>query len=184
MTSVRRRIYQLKVTLDGVEPPVWRRLLVPGGYTLDRVHRAIQYAMGWRDCHLHCFDIGGSQYGVPDPEGELELLDEMDVRLDAVADGGNAFRYTYDYGDWWEHTVEVEDEFAADPDERYPICVDGRRACPPEDAGGSHAYTELLAVLEDPKHPEYERVRDWVGRGYDPESFAPGPVTTLLRRLV
>lgn len=183
MTSVRRRIYQLRVTLDGVDPPVWRRLLVPGGYTLDRVHRAIQYAMGWRDCHLHCFDVGGVQYGVPDPEGELELHDEMDVRLDAVAEPGSVFRYTYDYGDWWEHSVEVEDVFAADPDERYPICLDGRRACPPEDCGGSHAYADLLAVLEDAKHPEHERARDWLGRGYDPEAFAPGPVTTLLRRL-
>ena len=83
-----RQIFQLKMSLDGVRPPVWRRVLVPAGYTLDRVHRVVQYAMGWRDCHLHSFEIDGVQYGEPDPDGELALRDELDVRLDAVARQG------------------------------------------------------------------------------------------------
>jgi len=156
-----RQIYQLKMTLCEVGPPVWRRVLVPGGYTLDRLHRIVQHTMGWQDYHLHSYDIDGVQYGEPDPDGELELRDELDVRLDAVAAKGSQFCYTYDFGDWWDHDIEVEDVFPADPTERYPTCVDGARACPPEDVGGA----------------------EWLGRRYDPDSFRPDRVTTLLRRM-
>ncbi|HYN96179.1 MAG TPA: plasmid pRiA4b ORF-3 family protein [Pilimelia sp.] len=178
-----RHIFQLRVSLADVSPPVWRRVLVPGGYTLDRLHRVIQYAMGWQNCHLHCFDIDGWQYGAPDPEGEPAVRDELDHRLDAVAAKGGRFAYTYDFGDWWEHQVAVEDVFVADPDERYPVCVDGERACPPEDVGGASGYSELLAALADPAHPDHARLRDWLGRPFDPERFTPGAADTLLRRL-
>jgi hypothetical protein len=183
MRSVPRQIYQLRVTLEGVTPSVWRRLLVPGGYTLDRLHRVIQYAMGWQDCHLHSFDIGGVQYGEPDPDGELALRDELDARLDAVAKTGDRFRYTYDYGDWWEHTVDVEAVWPADPEERYPVCVEGERACPPEDVGGTHGYRQLVAALADPSHPDHEQMREWLGRSYEADVFIPEIATTLLRRL-
>jgi hypothetical protein len=183
MSPVVRQIYQLKISLDGVQPPVWRRVQVPGGYTLDRIHRVIQYAMGWQNFHLHSFDVGGAQYGEPDPDGDLELTDELDVRLDAVATMGTRLRYTYDYGDWWEHTVEVEEVMGADPDERYPLCVSGSGACPPEDVGGAFGYAELLAVLGDPAHPEYAIARGRFGAAAVVESFDPGLATTLLRRL-
>lgn len=178
-----RHIYQLHVSLADVIPPVWRRLLVPGGYTLDRLHRAIQLAMGWHNCHLHSFDIGGVQYGEPDPDGELALRDELDHRLDAVARKGSRFRYTYDFGDWWEHEVVVEDVVAADPDERYPTCVDGARACPPEDCGGAFGYAELLSALGDAAHPRHEHLREWLGREFDAEQFTASRAATLLRRL-
>jgi hypothetical protein len=113
-----RQIYQLKVTLQEVTPVVWRRLLVPGGYTLDRLHRAIQLAFGWQDFHLHSFEVEGVQYGQPDPTGELGLRDELDARLDAVAGKDSSFVYTYDFGDWWEHEVEVEAISLADPAHR------------------------------------------------------------------
>jgi hypothetical protein len=178
-----RQIHQLRIALVDVSPQVWRRVLVPGGYTLDRVHRVIQYAMGWKDMHLHSFDIGGQQYGEPDPVGELALRDELDTRLNAVAGKGDVFRYTYDFGDWWEHEVTVEDVFGAEPDERYPMCVDGARACPPEDVGGGYGYRELLQALDNPDHPRHEEMRSWLGRHYDPEWFDPVLATTLLRRL-
>ena len=148
-----RRIYQLKVTLTQTDPPIWRRLLVPGGYTLDRVSRIIQLALGWQGYHLHSFEIGGEQYGEPDPLGELELADELDVRLDSVATESARFTYVYDFGDWWEHEVLVERIVPADPDERYPVCVAGERAGPPEDVGGAGGYADLLAVLADPAKP-------------------------------
>lgn len=179
-----REIYQLRITLADTSPSVWRRVLVPGGYTLDRLHRLIQYAMGWQDCHLHSFDIDGKQYGQPDPEGELMLVDELDARLDAVAGKGSRFVYTYDFGDWWEHEVLVEDVSPAEPDERYPLCVEGERACPPEDVGGPPGFADLLAALADPWHPEHEEMRAWLGRAYDPAEFLPEMVTTFLRRLV
>jgi hypothetical protein len=181
--TMARMIYQLRIALGDVEPPVWRRLLVPGGYTLDRLHRVVQYAMGWSDYHLHIFEIDGVQYGVPDPDGLLELHDELDARLDAVASKGIRFRYTYDFGDWWEHDVLVEDVLPADPDLVYPVCADGARACPPEDVGGAHGYAELLAALDDPVHPQHLALREWLGRPFDPALFNPARATTLLRRL-
>lgn len=178
-----RQIYQLKITLVDLQPSVWRRVLVPAGYTLDRLHRVIQYAFGWRDLHLHSFEAAGLQYGEPDPVGELALRDELDTRLDDIGGKGDVFRYTYDFGDWWEHEITVEDVFGAEPDERYPVCLDGARACPPEDVGGPPGYRELLAALADPGHPRYDAMREWLGREHDPEQFDPRPVTTLLRRL-
>lgn len=178
-----RQIYQLKISLAEVSPPVWRRVLVPGGYTLDRVHRVIQYAMGWQGYHLHSFDIGGVQYGEPDPDGDLVLRDELDTRLDAVTAKGEQLRYTYDFGDWWEHEVVVEDVFPAEPDEAYPVCVAGARACPPEDVGGAYGYADFVDALTDPDHPEHAQMHSWVGRPFDPAVFDPDRVTTLLRRL-
>ena len=178
-----RQIFQLKVCLCDVTPSVWRRVLVPGGYTLDRLHRVFQHVMGWQNYHLHSFDIDGLAYGEPDPDGELDVRDELDTRLDAVAVKGGHFRYTYDFGDWWEHEVTVEDVFGADPDERYPVCVSGEGACPPEDVGGPFGYRLFLAALADPAHPEHDAMRAWIGRAFDPSPFEPGPATTLARHL-
>ncbi|GAA1868118.1 plasmid pRiA4b ORF-3 family protein [Asanoa iriomotensis] len=178
-----RQIFQVKVTLADVLPEVWRRVEVPGGYTLDRVHRVVQHAMGWQDYHLHSFEVDGVQYGEPDPDGELAVRDELDVRLDAVAHKGTRLLYTYDFGDWWEHELLVEDVFVAEPDERYPRCVAGQRSCPPEDVGGAFGYAELLVALRDPAHPQHAHLRGWVGRGFDAEEFDAVRASTLLRRL-
>lgn len=177
-----RQIFQLRISLPDVTPQVWRRVLVPGGYTLDRLHRVIQQSMGWQDYHLHSFEIDGVQYGEPDPDGELPVHDELDVRLDMVASKGSRFLYTYDFGDWWKHEVVVEDIVSADPEERYPICVDGEWACPPEEVGGAFGYHEFLDALADPEHPQHETMRDWIGRPFHVADFEPSRVTTLLRR--
>ena len=178
-----RQIFQLQVRLADVLPVIWRRVQVPGGYTLDRVHRVIQLAMGWQDYHLHSFEADGVQYGEPDPDGELAVRDELDVRLDAVARKGTRLLYTYDFGDWWEHDLLVEDVFVAEPDERYPRCVGGERACPPEDVGGVFGYTELLVALGDPEHPRHGELGRWAGGRFDPEAFDPELATTLIRRM-
>jgi hypothetical protein len=178
-----RQIYQLRIALDGVDPPVWRRVLVPGGFTLDRLHRVIQLAMGWGDRHLHVFDIDGMQYAVPDPDGLLEVRDELEHRLDAVAAKGARLRYTYDFGDWWEHEIVVEDVVPADPGIRYPMCTGGERACPPDDVGGPSGYREFLTAYADPYHPEHEAMRAWLGHAFDPAAFDPARATTLLRRM-
>jgi hypothetical protein len=182
--TMARQIFQLRIALVDVVPTVWRRVAVPGGYTLDRVHRVFQYAMGWQDYHLHSFEIEGGQFGVPDPDGELDLRDELEVRLDAVAGKDTRFGYVYDFGDWWEHEVVVEDVFPAEPEEEYPICVAGARACPPEDVGGAYGYTDFLDALGDPEHPDHDQMRGWIGRSFDATAFAPDRITTLLRRLV
>ncbi|MFV2104117.1 plasmid pRiA4b ORF-3 family protein [Micromonospora sp. LOL_024] len=177
-----RQIFQLRISLSGVRPAIWRRVLVPGGYTLDRLHRVVQHAMGWRDCHLHSFEVDDVQYGEPDPDGDLPVFDELDVRLEAVVGKGGRLHYTYDFGDWWEHDLLVEDILTAEADERYPSCVAGERAGPPEDVGGPTGYHVFLAGLADPDHPEHRPMRDWAGAGFDPAAFDAGRVSTLLRR--
>jgi hypothetical protein len=178
-----RQIYHLKIILGEVAPPVWRLVALPGAYTLDRVHGVIQLAMGWQDCHLHSFDVAGAQYGTPDPDGLLDMRDELDARLDAIVDKDGRFTYTYDFGDWWEHRITVEDVLVAEPHERYPLCVDGAGACPPEDVGGTYGYEQFVAALADPDHPRHTEMRDWYGRRFDPTEFSAERATTLLRRM-
>ncbi|WP_238009757.1 plasmid pRiA4b ORF-3 family protein [Dactylosporangium sp. AC04546] len=178
-----RSIYQLRIALDGVTPPVWRRVLVPGAFTLDRVHRVVQFAMGWGDRHLHVFDVEGVQYGVPDPDGLLDVRDELDVRLDAAAQKGSRLRYTYDFGDWWEHDLVVEDVMPADLDIRYPVCVGGEQACPPDDVGGPEGYRDFLRACADPTHPEHAAMREWLPGDFDPTAFDAARATALLRRM-
>lgn len=183
VVTMARMMYQLKIVLADVDPPVWRRVLVPGGYTLDRLHRVIQYAMGWQDCHLHSFEVDGAQYGVPDPDGLLDLVDELDCRLDAAVEKHDRLGYTYDFGDWWEHQILVEDVRPAASDWAYPQLVDGERACPPEEVGGPRGYATFVAALTDPDHPEHAETLDWVRPGFDPETFVSGHISTLLKRL-
>ena len=168
--------------LDGVRPPVWRRVLVPGGYTLDRLHRVIQHAMGWRDCHLHSFEIDGVQYGEPDPDGSRRSATSStpgSTRWPARAAGCGT---RYDFGDWWEHELVVEDVLAADPDERYPV-LPGRGAGRP--AGGRRRAVRLprLPRRLPTRTTPITTMRAWLGRAFDPEPFDPGCASTLLRRM-
>jgi hypothetical protein len=164
-------IYQLKITLRDTKPPVWRRVQVQD-CTLGRLHDVIQTCMGWTNSHLHAFEVGGEQYSEPDPDGMMETEDERKVKLSqVVARGFKKFAYTYDFGDNWDHTVEVEKTLEAEPGVRYPRCVDGKRACPPEDCGGPWGYADFLKAIRDPKHPEHEDMLEWAGDGFDPEEF-------------
>lgn len=170
--------HTLKVTLVAIEPLIWRRVRVPSALTLRSVHEVIQRAMGWNDCHLHEFEVGGEQYGAADDELEEDVRDEGSVTLADVAPSGSRFRYTYDFGDGWEHVIEVE---AVDTTgEPGPTCLAGERACPPEDCGGAPGYADLIAVLADPAHPDHEELRDWVGGAFDPEAV---DVEDINRRL-
>jgi hypothetical protein len=164
-------IYQLKVTLRDLRPPVWRRLQVPGDVTLTRLHYLIQIAMGWTNSHLHQFQVGGEYYS--DPTFELEeALSERRAKLQQVApDEKSKFRYTYDFGDSWEHEILVEKILPPEPDVQYPRCVAGARACPPEDSGGVWGYADMVKAIADPKHPERADYLEWLGGEFDPEAF-------------
>jgi hypothetical protein len=176
-------VYQLEVTLAGIKPRVWRRVLVDGGSTLDQVHEVIQAAFGWWNYHLHEFDIDGKPYGVPDPDDDWgnPTIDEVFIRLDTVATEGSSFRYTYDFGDGWEHRVVVEKVVPGTSEMSLPNCIGGRRACPPEDCGGPWGYRELVAILADPAHPEHRARVEWLGRPFDPEAFDPADFADNLR---
>lgn len=178
-----RQIYHMKVTLADVQPPVWREIAVPGGYTLDRLHRVIQLAMGWQDCHLHSFDIAAVQYGLPDPDGLLEMRDELDFRIDDVVGKDSRFMYTYDFGDWWEHQIVVQDVSAADPDDRYPACTDGVGNCPPEDVGGVYGYERFLDAISDPNHKDHDATLEWYGDRLGKADFDAARATALMRRM-
>jgi hypothetical protein len=165
-------VYQLKVTLKGVRPPIWRRLLVPGNVTLARLHRILQVAMGWEDYHLYRFEVGGASFGEPDPEFDDDMRSARRVHLKEVAPAaGSRLLYEYDFGDGWEHRIVVEKILPPQRGVHLPVCLAGKRACPPEDCGGVWGYADLLAALADPAHPEHEAMLRWVGGPFDPEAF-------------
>ena len=162
--------HQLKITIAEIRPPIWRRVLVPSRITLSQLHRVIQEAFGWWDCHLHEFEIDGVAYGIDDGEGSGEPpVDERRTKLDSVASNGDRFSYTYDFGDDWEHRIEVEDVVPIDPDGAYPRCVAGRRSAPPEDVGGPWGYAGFLEAVADPNHAEHEAMLEWSGGTFSPE---------------
>lgn len=177
------KVYQLKVTLDGLKPPVWRRLLVNAAMSLADLHDVIQAAMGWTDSHLHMFTVNGESYGVPHPDDFEDVLDESRITLERVAPSAKAkFRYDYDFGDSWQHSVVVEEVLEPDPAVSYPYCVKGVRNCPPEDCGGVWGYADLVAAIADPKNPEHADLLEWAGGEFDPEAFDLDEVNALLRR--
>lgn len=177
-------IFQLKITLRAIAPPIWRRVQVPADIALPRLHRVFQVVMGWTDSHLHEFTIAGRRYGQPDPEFEdHDVLPERNVRLgDVVLRPNTRFSYLYDFGDSWEHEVRVEKILPPESGVHYPRCVDGARACPPEDCGGFPGYEEFLAAIRDPKHPEHAEMLEWAGGRFDPEALDLDTVNRRLRR--
>jgi hypothetical protein len=173
--------YQLRIELLDVEPPIWRRILVPSEFTLHDLHYAIQIAMGWEDCHLHDFTIKRQRYTVPDLEDFDDPQDERDIRLCDVIRSRSKFVYQYDFGDSWNHSILVE-RVVHDVALTGPVCVDGARACPPEDSGGPWGYAEKLHALADPDDEEYDELREWIGTDFDAELFRKEAINKILKR--
>ena len=181
-------VYELKVTLLGAEPPIWRRIQVTD-CTLDKLHEHIQTSMGWTNSHLHQFRIGEQYYG--DPELMHESFDELDFRDstatllgDIVPLQSKRFRilYEYDFGDSWEHEVLFEGRFDAEAGRKYPVCLGGERACPPEDCGGVWGYADFLEAIRNKKHPEHQEMLEWIGGRFDPEKFDPVAATKSMKQ--
>lgn len=151
--------YQLKILRLEIEPEIWRRLLVPGGVRLDRLHEIFQAAMGWKNSHLHEFRAGDTRYREPDPEfDEGDVRDERSVRLFEVALSVNdSFLYEYDFGDSWEHVVVAEKILTSeDSPAGLPVCLAGARSCPPEDCGGVPGYESFLEAIRDATHEKHQ----------------------------
>jgi len=181
-----QNIYQIKVTLLGTKPPIWRRLLVPASMTLAKLHDVLQTAMGWAGGHMHEFRTADRHFGIPDPEDRsmgMQVENERSIRLSSVLrSAGTKLIYTYDFGDNWEHAVVLERLLPAQLslDLEYPICIDGKLACPPDDCGGIPGYYELIEALADPEHDRHEEISEWISDGFDPQDFSVENVNRML----
>lgn len=167
------RIVRLRIVLQEVEPPVWRRIEVPATITLIQLSEVLLVTMGWIGYHLYEYRFDGQAYGDPDPEYDRsDLKDIRRVRLERVLPkAGGMFEFRYDFGDGWRHDITVE---AIEPRQRrviYPRVIDGERACPPEDVGGPWGYANFLAAIADTTHESHEEMLDWVGGEFDPDWF-------------
>ena len=170
-TVGKKRLYQLKIVLKQSRPPIWRRVQVPSDITFATLHKVIQAVMGWHECHLHEFCRGKLHIGMLLPDDEGYVDDEKAIKLHAVImKRGEKFQYTYDFGDIWAHDVTLEKVGELDPKIRYPVCLAGERACPPENSGGLEGYYDKLDIVKNPQHPAYDETKEWMG-DFDPEFF-------------
>ena len=177
-----QEVYQLKITLKGSKPPIWRRVQVRSEITLAQLHDVIQIAMGWTDSHLHQFTVHGEAFGRPDDEG-LDVHDENKACLWRLVGLRDSFLYEYDFGDDWQHQVVVEKVLPVETGAVYPLCVTGKRACPPEDVGGVWGYGDFLEAIKDPMHPDHQEMLDWIDEDFDPAAFDPAGVNLRFQRL-
>jgi len=182
------KLFQLKITLLDINPPVWRRIVVPGNTTLAILHYIIQLAMGWTNSHLHQFIIDEQYYSDPEFQLDLEfddIKDESSVRIGSILTGQSpGFLYEYDFGDNWRHVITVEQVSQPGPDDDFPRCIGGERACPPEDVGGSFGYENFLETISNPFHDEYSTTLEWIGGYFDPERLSTGRINRLLKRFM
>ena len=171
--------YQLRIELTGARPPVWRELKVPGFLTLLELHKVLQVAMGWWNSHLWHFEFNGESFSQPDPEfhgldaGITNLL-KLDLK------SGDEIVYLYDFGDEWEHLITVEAEVPVTGPDGIPWCLAGAGVCPPEDAGGTRGFAEMLDAWRDPGHPRHQEAMDWMPSDFDERRFDPDSVNRFL----
>nr|WP_276315868.1 plasmid pRiA4b ORF-3 family protein [Paracoccus sp. pheM1] len=165
----------MHVSLAGIEPEIWGRLVVPCDWTLDRLHLVLQAAFGWTDSHLHEFRIGGLRYGDPalldDGFGGPRIFDHTEVRLQDFIGRDAGFTYAYDFGDGWEHQIRIEEWLALGPAPRHARCLEGAWARPPEAVGGPRGYADFLGIIRDPAHEDHRSTLRWAGGHFDPEWF-------------
>lgn len=181
-------VYQFKITLLESHPPIWRRIQVQD-CTLDKLHEHIQTAMGWTNSHLHHFRLGEQLYG--DPQLMQENFEEMAYKdstatkiSDILPKTGKRFRfqYEYDFGDSWYHEILFEGIVRAESKVKYPHCLEGARACPPEDCGGIWGYADFVAAIQNPDHERHEELMEWVGGRFDKEKFDPAKAKKAMRK--
>jgi len=170
-TPTAANAFQLKITLRYLTPPVWRRVLVPDHFSLGRLHGLIQRVMGWGGGHMHEFRVPARGFGPPLRTFGHEGQDEETTRLrDVLTRKGQMLLYEYDFGDGWLHGIQLEKVLPLEPGQRYPVCLAGARACPPDDCGGPPGYYQLLEALKKPTTKANAQLLEWCGE-WDPESF-------------
>lgn len=185
-----KQVYQLKVTLMDIEPSIWRRILIPSSYDFWQLHCTIQDAFGWTDSHMHKFTCTAPHsdaplaFGIPfdaEYDDEVPVVTGWQHKITEYINGSTEdIIYIYDFGDYWQHRIELEEILPYEKGANYPRCITGERNCPPDDCGGPHGYSNLLEILFDPSDPEHEDTKEWVdsmkGKTFDPEEFNPSTV--------
>jgi hypothetical protein len=174
-------VYQFKITLKDLKPPVWRSALIVPTMTMEELHYVTQSLMGWSCEHLYQFSSGKRRIVDSEEDGDEDSEFSSDILVgQAFRKVGDSWTYLYDFGDSWEHEIELEKILDLDPGVEYPVCLDGARACPPEDCGGVMGYLNMLSVLKNPKDPEYKEMLEWLGEGFDSEYFSKDEVNSEL----
>ncbi|MBN1567168.1 MAG: plasmid pRiA4b ORF-3 family protein [Acidobacteria bacterium] len=174
-------IYQLKVTLRDSHPAIWRRIQVPDTILLPHLHGVLQLAMGWTNSHLHLFQVGELNFAEPSPDDDFPVIDYCSVQLNQVAPAvADSLVYLYDFGDSWEHDIVVEKILPGDTGTHNLSCLDGQRACPPEDVGGVWGYADFVKAIRNPRHPEHAEMLEWVGGAFDPDRLDLPGVNRML----
>ncbi len=187
ITGASSEFIEIKVTLKEIEPPVWRKFVISTDANLEELHMVIQKTMGWQNCHLYDFsvnngkkkfspndmsDLFGNEDDFEDPS-EMTIADLMMMKIEDI-------QYNYDYGDGWEHSVEIGKQVLLQAGVKYPLCTEGSGACPPEDCGGPYSYANLCSILSDPDDEEYTEMRVWAGE-FDPSKFSVAKANKELR---
>ncbi|MBT3464336.1 plasmid pRiA4b ORF-3 family protein [archaeon] len=167
------KVFQFKITLKGITPAIYRKIQIVNSCTFWDLHVAIQDSMGWLDYHLHNFEVLNPITNALEniticSEDDEKLSSEKKVK-DYIDKNNNKMLYLYDFGDCWEHNIKLE-KILNKENKKYPICIDGKRCCPPEDVGGIYGYKNFLTILKNPNHPEYPKTIEWSGE-FNPEYF-------------
>jgi hypothetical protein len=179
-------IYQLRIALRGSQPQIWRRVLAPGNWSLGALHYVIQVAMGWTNSHLHQFIIGDDYISLYKVEGVTSRNAAKVTLAEVALKPKSKFVYEYDFGDSWEHDITVEKIVKPQEGVRYPVCMDGKRACPPDDCGGVYGYENLLSIIRDPGHEEHADMVAWLEEmrpNFDPDAFGLDDVNRRLAKI-
>ena len=176
--------YQFYISLMGITPLIWRRFRVPSNITFKKLHDVIQTVMGWQDYHLFEFKYGPIRISIPDDE--YFTLDEKhwDARRRKLStihpEPNDVLTYTYDFGDHWVHLLHLEWILYPQEGVQAVACLDGERACPPEDVGGKTSYAEFLEVIRNPDDEQHTYFREWSGGDFNPEQFSVESVNEQL----
>jgi hypothetical protein len=173
----------LLVQVDEVSPPVERRVLVPFGMRMDDLHFVLQIAIGWQNCHPFEFQAGGNTWGLVDRESSDNPLPAESVTLADIAQLGSTFRYSYVFGEDWQHQVTIESVADAMPGETYPQLLEAKGRCPPADIGGPAGYDAYLQALRDPEHWHHEAMVEWDDPNFDPEDPGTAALQSNLANL-
>ena len=181
-----RQIFQIQITLNNTKPKIWRRTLIYSDTLLSDFHKIIQTTMGWTNAHMHCFDVGRKQYSPKYPEddswNEEYQVDYTKMKVnDLIQQERDKMVYEYDFGDGWRHEILIEKILPVDKKMEYPLCLAGKMHCPPEDCGGAWGYAELLKIINDPDHKEYDSIMKWLGGEFDPADFSTEDVNAMLK---